>query len=67
MDFDQSQLPPGFKPELVVKKEKGFRALNSSGLYWLLIILVLVLLAFSVNMFREPKVPGTSGSFVSSL
>lgn len=49
-----------FEPELAVKKEEVSRALKSSGLSWLLIVLVLVLLAFSVNIFRKPVVSDTS-------
>ena len=72
MDFGQSQLPTNFEPdqtraELVVKKEKRLRTLDGSGLSWLLIVLVLVLLALSVSMFRQPVVPGTSGNIGTSL
>lgn len=64
MDFGRSQLPPpmpNLEPELVVKKEEVAKILRSSGLPWLLIVLVLVLLAFSVNMFRQPIASDTSG------
>lgn len=66
MDIHQPQLPSNLEPELAVKKEKVSRVLNSSGLPWLLIVLVLVLLAFSVNMFREPLAPSTSGNIGAS-
>jgi len=64
---DLDPVGQNFEPELVVKKEKVSRILNGSGLPWLLIVLVLVLLAFSVNMFRQPIVPDTSGNIGSSV
>lgn len=57
-----------FKPELVVKKEEASRTLRNSGLSWLLIVLVMALLAFAVNMFRQPPaVSDTSGNIGTSL
>lgn len=54
--------------ELAVKKEKETRALNNSaGLSWLLIVVVLILLAFSVSMFRGPVVSDTTGHIGSSV
>ncbi|MBI2064950.1 MAG: hypothetical protein HYT62_02775, partial [Candidatus Yanofskybacteria bacterium] len=69
MDLGQSQLPhtPDLEPELVVKKEKVSRILNNSGLPWLLIVLVLVLLALSVNIFRQPVASDMSGNISSSV
>lgn len=67
MNFGQQQTPPNFEPELAVKKENVSKILNGSGLPWLLIVLVLVLLAFSVSMFRKPIAPSTSGNIGSSL
>src|SRR3989338_7896546 len=64
---DLDPVGQNFEPELVVKKEKVSLILNGSGLPWLLIVLVLVLLAFSVNMFRQPIVPDTSGNIGSSV
>lgn len=55
------------EPELAVKKEKRLQSLNSTGLSWLLIVLVLVLLAFAVNAFRQPAASDTSGNIGSSL
>jgi plastocyanin len=59
MDTDNQQFSPNPEAELAVKKvsdkkEKGFRTLHGSGLSWLLIVFVLVLLAFSVSIFKEP-------------
>lgn len=54
-----------FEVELAVKKEKISWA-EKSGLYWLLIVFVLVLLAFSVSMFRPVNVPVISGNIGSS-
>src|SRR3990167_5200538 len=67
MDPNLNPTGQNFEPELVVKKEKVSGILSNSGLPWLLIVLVLVLLAFSVNMFRQPIVPDTSGNIGSSL
>ena len=53
--------------ELAVKKAEVSRILNGSGLPWLLIVLVLVLMAFSVNMFRRPVAPDASGNISSPL
>jgi len=50
-----------YSAEFAVSKTETSRLLRSSGLPWLLIVLVLVLLAFSVNMFRQPIVSDTSG------
>lgn len=66
MDFNQSQLPSNFEPELAVKKEKRPQSLNG-GLSWLLIVIILVLLVFSVSIFRQPVIPGTSGNIGLSL
>lgn len=65
--MDDLNQPENFTPELAVKKENVSRILNSSGLPWLLIVLVLVLLALSVSMFRKPITPNTSGNIGSSL
>lgn len=61
-----------YPAELAVKsasggKEKVSRFLNSSGLSWLLIVLVLVLMALAVNIFKQPVVPGISGNMGASL
>src|SRR3989344_2228056 len=61
MEFDPNQTEKTFEPQLAAKKEKFAYTLSNSGVYWLLIILVLVLLAFSVSIFRQPKVPNASG------
>lgn len=61
MEHDFNPTGQNFKPELVVKREKKLRTLDGSGLSWLLIVLVLMLLAFSVNMFRRPVIPDTFG------
>lgn len=53
--------------DLVVKKGKIPRSLSGSGLSWLLIVLILVLLAFAVNIFRQPVVPNSSGHIGSSI
>lgn len=62
--FSESNSP---RVDLVVKKEKLFRSIEHSGFSWLLIVLVLVLLAFAVNMFRQPIVSDTSGNAGSSV
>ena len=67
MDPNLNPTGQNFEPELVVKKEKVSGILSNSGLPWLLIVLVLVLLTFSVSMFRQPIVPDTSGNIGSSL
>lgn len=67
MEPDLNPTKQGFEPELAIKKEDASRVLRSSGLSWLLIVLVLVLLALSVSMFRQPAALGTSGNIVSSL
>lgn len=67
MDFNHSQLPSGFEPELAVKKEKALQPLNSLGLSWLLIVLILVLLVLAVSIFRQPIISDTSGHISSSL
>lgn len=67
MDFDRSQLPSDFEPELVVKREKELQSLNSLGLSWLLIVLVLVLLVLAVSIFKQPIISDTSGHIGSSL
>ena len=60
--------PGQVRAELALKKEKEIRALNNSaGLSWLLIVLLLVFLALSVSMFREPAVPDTAGNIGSSV
>jgi len=56
-----------YPAELVVSKTETSRLLRNSGLPWLLIVLVLVLLAFSVNMFRQPIISDTSGNIGSSV
>lgn len=70
MDVDQPQSSfpsgPNLEPELAVKKEDVAKVLRSSGLSWLLIVLVLVLLAFAVSMFRQPAVSDTSGNIGST-
>ena len=64
MDSGSQQL----KPELVVlRKERFPRSINGSGLTWLLIVLVLILMAFAVSMFRQPVISDTSGSIGFSL
>lgn len=67
MNSDFSQVKQTFESELAVKKEKMPWSLNSSGLSWLLIVLVLVLLALAVNMFKQPIIPDTSSNIGSSL
>lgn len=59
IDFKQNLEPEPnqTRPELVVRKEKGLQPLHNSGLSWLLIVLVLVLLAFSASMLRQPVIP----------
>lgn len=60
--------PGQIQSELAVKKEKELTALNNSaGLSWLLIVFVLILLAFSVSIFREPVVSDMSGNIGSSV
>lgn len=66
MAFDSDQTEK-FTPELAVKKEKWPQPLNNSGLSWLLIVLVLVLLAFAASVFRQPTAPNATGSFGSSI
>ncbi|OGN02831.1 MAG: hypothetical protein A2651_01585 [Candidatus Yanofskybacteria bacterium RIFCSPHIGHO2_01_FULL_42_12] len=63
--FKQSE--PSLEAELVVRREKEPRSLNGSGLSWLLIVLVLVLLVFAVSIFRRPTIPGTSGNIGTSV
>jgi len=65
VNFDPAE--QNFEPELAVKKEKVSRILSNSGLPWLLIVLVLVLLVFSVSIFRQPVIPDTSGNIGSSV
>ena len=67
MESNLNPTQPNIEPELAVKKEKVSRVLNGSGLPWLLIVLVLVLMAFSVNMFRRPVAPNASGNISSPL
>lgn len=75
MDISQPQFPPNSKPEsgsgpsaeLAVSKIEVSRLLRSSGLSWLLIVLVLVLLASAVSMFRQPVASDNSGRIGSSL
>ncbi len=56
-----------YPAKLAVSKIETSRLLRSSGLPWLLIVLVLILLAFSVSMFRQPIVPDTSDNIGSSV
>ena len=76
LDMDTDRPQPNYEPkqgaelypaEFAVSKIETSRLLRSSGLPWLLIVLVLILLAFSVNMFRQPIVSDTSGNIVSSV
>jgi len=64
--FEPKQSAELYSAELAVKKEQVSQVLSNPGLSWLLIVLVLVLLAFSVNMFKQPTVPDTSGNIGSS-
>src|SRR3989338_7029380 len=66
-NYEPKQGAESYSAEFVVSKIETSRLLRSSGLPWLLIVLVLVLLAFSVNMFRQPIISDTSGNIVSSL
>ncbi len=75
MNTGKPQLSPSSEPELAANptlvsndraKKQDISGLKSSGLSWLLIVLVLVLLAFSVSMFREP-ISDTSGNVGSFL
>jgi len=73
INFMSDMSEPRFKNELkpkseiqsefVAYKEKNPKALKNSGLSWLLIVLVLVLSALSVSMFRPSAVdtPGLPG------
>ena len=58
---------PDLKPELIVRKQELSHVLKSSGLSWLLIVLVLVLLAFSVSVFRQPVISEPPGNVGSSI
>ncbi|OGN13426.1 MAG: hypothetical protein A3J47_01575 [Candidatus Yanofskybacteria bacterium RIFCSPHIGHO2_02_FULL_43_22] len=68
--MDSGQPQPNYEPEqdtelysaeLAISKIETSWLLRSSGLSWLLIVLVLVLLAFSVNMLKQPVASDTSG------
>ncbi|MBI2674433.1 MAG: hypothetical protein HYX22_01720 [Candidatus Yanofskybacteria bacterium] len=56
-----------YPAEFAVSKVEASRLLKNSGLPWLLIVLVLVLLALSVNIFRQPVASDTSGTISSSV
>lgn len=43
-----------FEPQLVVKKDNKLRPLNGPGVFWLLIVLVLVLTGFAVSTLDKP-------------
>lgn len=61
MENEPNPTEPAFRPELIIKKEKELKVVSNSGLSWLLIIFVLVLLALAVSMFRQPVASDTSG------
>lgn len=48
------QNPGSYSVQLAAKREKNYHHISGSGLPWLLIVLVLVLLAFAINIFRQP-------------
>lgn len=66
-------MEPDFRPgqnfiaDLVAKKEKSIRPLDGSGLSWLLIVLILVLMVFAVSIFRQSAAPNSSGHIGSSI
>lgn len=61
-NVEPGQNPEPYSVQLAVKKEKSHHRLSGSGLSWLLIILVLVLLAFAVNIFRQPVNSGSTNN-----
>lgn len=42
-----------FEPQLVVKKEGRVKPINGPGIFWLLIILTLILIAFSIMLLGQ--------------
>jgi plastocyanin len=50
---------PDFEPQLAVKKQKKLPTINGPGLFWMLIILVLVLFGLAVIMLGKSQNPVT--------
>jgi plastocyanin len=64
MDNEQSQTliniedfesTPSKLVDLTIRRTESTKFLNNSGLVWFLIIIVLMLLAFSINIFNQPN------------
>lgn len=53
--IQQPSQPEQFEPELVVRKTRKLKPINGPGIFWFLIVLVLILSGFSIGFLNKDR------------